>query len=603
MSHNYHEEESLGKAYDSRLFKRLLKYLKPYQWQVALGILLLFLGTILELAGPYLIKIAIDKHIITKITSGLVTLVAAYIVVLVLHFVVAVWRTYIMQWLGQHVIFDIRKQIFRHLQNLSLSYFDKNPVGRLVTRVTTDVETLNDWFSAGLVSIFGDVFLLTGIMIVLIKIQWKLALVTFSVLPLLIYFTIFFRKRIRSAYRDIRTRIARINSYLQENISGMIIVQIFNREKRNFKKFDELNKDHLNAHLRSILYYSIFFPSIDVIESIALALIIWFGGLHYYAGEVSFGVLVLFIQYSKRFFRPISDLTDKYNIMQAAMASSERIFILLDEEPNIKNPNLPQRIKKLEGNIELKNVWFAYKNDKKGAPDFILRDISFKVKPGEKIAIVGATGAGKTSIVNLLCRFYDVTRGEILMDGINIKQLDLKELRSRVGLILQDVFIFAGTVEENIRLGNKDISYETINYAAKDVNAHSFINRLPNKYQEQMMERGASLSTGQKQLLAFARALAFNPNILVLDEATSSVDTESEILIQGALNKLMSSRTSICIAHRLSTIQNSDRIIVMHKGKIREEGSHQELLKLKGIYYKLYQLQFMDRELGNKVTG
>ena len=365
------------------------------------------------------------------------------------------------------------------------------------------------------------------------------------------------------------------------------------------QKFDELNKDHLNAHLRSILYYSIFFPSIDVIESIALALIIWFGGLHYYAGEVSFGVLVLFIQYSKRFFRPISDLADKYNIMQAAMASSERIFLLLDEEPEIKNPILPQRIKKLEGNIEFKNVWFAYKNDKKGAPDFVLRDISFKVKPGERIAIVGATGAGKTSIVNLLCRFYDVTGGEILMDGINIKQLDLKELRSHIGLVLQDVFIFAGTVEENIRLGNKNISYETINYAAKDVNAHSFIDRLPKKYQEQMMERGASLSTGQKQLLAFARALAFNPDILILDEATSSVDTESEMLIQEALNKLMSSRTSICIAHRLSTIQNSDRIIVMHKGKIREEGSHQELLKLKGIYYKLYQLQFMERGLGN----
>ena len=597
MSHNFHEEESLGKAYDSRLFKRLLLYLKPYYWQVMLGILMLFLGTGLELAGPYLIKVAIDKHIITKISSGLGFVVSAYIFILVFRFAVAVWRSYLMQWIGQHVIFDIREKIFKHLQKLSLSYFDKNPVGRLVTRVTTDVETLNDWFSAGLVSIFGDVFLLLGIIIVLININWKLALVTFSVLPLLISVTIFFRQRIRKAYRDIRTRIAKINSYLQENISGMIIVQIFNRERRNYKKFDKLNEDHLEAHLRSILYYAIFFPSIDVIESLALALIIWFGGLNFYAGEVSFGVLVLFIQYSKRFFRPISDLTDKYNIMQAAMASSERIFLLLDEEPTIKNSVHSHSIKKFKGNVEFKNVWFAYKNKKNGKPDYVLKDISFKVKPGEKIAFVGATGAGKSSIINLLCRFYDVTSGEILLDGVDIRKLKLNELRQHLGLVLQDVFIFAGTVEENIRLGNQEISLDAVKKAAKDVNAKSFIERLPEKFQEQMMERGAALSTGQKQLLAFARVLAFNPNLLILDEATSSVDTESEMLIQDALAKLMSGRTSICIAHRLSTIQNSNRIIVMHKGEIREQGSHQELLKENGIYYKLYQLQFMERGL------
>ena len=596
MNQNYHEEETLGKAYDGRLFKRLLIYLKPYRMQVSLGILLLLLGTFLELLGPYLIKIAIDKHIITKVSKGLITIVAIYLMVLCFHFVVAVWRVYIMQWIGQHVIFDIREKIFRHLQKLSLSYFDNNPIGRLVTRITTDVETLNDWFSAGLVSIFGDVFLLLGIIIVMINIQWKLALITFSVLPLLIYITVFFRKRIRTAYRDIRTRIARINSYLQENISGMVVVQIFGREKINFKKFNSLNNDHLNSHLRSILYYSIFFPAVDIIESIALALIIWFGGMYYYADEVTFGVLVLFIQYSKRFFRPISDLTDKYNIMQAAMASSERIFLVLDKEPEIKNPISPKKLKKLKGNIEFKNVSFAYKSDKNGNPDFVLKNISFKVTPGQRVAFVGATGAGKTSIINLLCRFYDVTEGEIKLDGINIKEFELNELRKHIGLVLQDVFIFAGTVEENIRLGNKDISFETVNYAAKDVNAHAFIERLPKKYQEQMMERGASLSTGQKQLLAFARALAFNPNILILDEATSSVDTESEILIQEALSKLMSSRTSICIAHRLSTIQNCDQIIVMHKGEIREQGTHQELLKKKGIYFKLYQLQFMEKQ-------
>jgi ABC-type multidrug transport system fused ATPase/permease subunit len=374
----------------------------------------------------------------------------------------------------------------------------------------------------------------------------------------------------------------------------MLVVQIFNREKQNFKKFAELNNDHLEAHLRSILYYSIFYPSVDVIESIALALIIWFGGLHYYSGGLTFGVLVLFIQYSKRFFRPISDLTDKYNIMQTAMASSERIFLLLDEQPKIENIPLPQKMNKFTGQIEFKNISFAYKNKNDGAPDYVLQHVSFSVKPGEKIAIVGATGAGKTSIISLLCRFYDSNEGDILLDGINIKDIDLRELRNYIGLVLQDVFIFAGSVEENIRLGNKNISSEKVRDAAQYVNAHSFINQLPEKYDEQMMERGASLSTGQKQLLAFARVLAYNPKILVLDEATSSVDTESELLIKEALNKLMANRTSICIAHRLSTIQNCNRIIVLHKGKIREQGTHQQLLKQKGIYFKLYQLQFME---------
>ena len=595
---NYHEEEIVGKAYDSRLFKRLLGYLKPYTFQVALGILLLLMTTGLELIGPYLIKIAVDQHIVVKISRGLGKIVLIYLVTLIFHFSLEVWLAYLMQWIGQHVVFDIRMKIFRHLQNLSLSFFDNNPVGRLVTRVTTDVETLNEWFSAGIVSVFGDIFLLSGIVIVMLKIQWKLALVTFSVLPILIYITIFFRKRLRHAYRDIRTRIARINSYLQENITGMSIVQIFNRENRNYKKFEELNRSHKEAQLRSIFYYSIFLPFIDVIESLALALIIWFGGIHYYSGEVTFGILVLFIQYSKRFFRPISDLTDKYNIMQSAMASSERIFLLLDETPQIANPRHPQKLTHCRGNIEFRNVWFAYKNKKDNTPDYVLKNVSFSVKPGDKIAIVGATGAGKSSIINLLLRFYDVTKGEILLDGINIKKLDLKTLRKHIGLVLQDVFIFASTIDENIRLGNRDIPLTRVEAAAREVNIHDFILQLPEKYQQPMMERGASLSTGQKQLLAFARALAFNPKILILDEATSSVDTESEKLIQRALTKLMENRTSICIAHRLSTIQNCDRIIVLHKGEIREQGNHQQLLKLKGIYYKLYQLQFMDQRNG-----
>jgi ATP-binding cassette subfamily B protein len=597
VAQSYHEEEVLGKAYDSRLLRRLLTYLKPYWLMVALGILIIIAATILELSGPFIVKVAIDQHLMKKALQGLSSLILIYLGILAGQFVIKLGQTYIMQWIGQHVIFDIRMEIFRHLQRSSLSFFDKNPVGRLVTRVTTDVEALNEWFSAGIVSIFGDIFLLAGIIAVMITVNWRLAMITFVVLPMLGFIIFFIRQRIRDAYRDIRTRIARINAYLQENISGMTVVQIFNREQRNFRKFEELNKSHLEAHLRSVFYYSLFWPSVDVIEAIALALIVWFGGMWKYAGAVTFGTLVLFIQYSRRFFQPISDLTEKYNILQSAMASSERIFQLLDHPPDIANPPHPQKLPVIRGQIEFRNVCFAYKNKPDGTPEFVLQDISFTVQPGEKIAIVGATGAGKTSIVNLLCRFYDVTTGEILIDGINIKTMDLHELRQHLGLVLQDVFLFAGTIEENIRLGRTDIPLEQVSRAAIDVNAHHFIERLPNKYQEQMMERGASLSTGQKQLLAFARALAFDPQILILDEATSSVDTESELLIQQALKKLMTNRTSICIAHRLSTIQNCDRIIVLHKGQIREQGTHQELLKLKGIYYRLYRLQYMDRKV------
>ncbi|MDZ7264836.1 MAG: ABC transporter ATP-binding protein/permease [candidate division KSB1 bacterium] len=601
MNQSYHEEEVLGKAYDSRLLRRLLTYLKPYWLMVIAGALIIIISTGLDLAGPFIVKEAIDQHIVKNTLHGLRGLIFIYLAILLGQFGVKLGQTYIMQWLGQHVVFDIRLAIFRHLQRLSLAFFDKNPVGRLVTRVTTDVEALNEWFSAGIVSIFGDIFLLIGIIAVMVTVNWRLALITFSVIPLLAYITFFFRQRIRSAYRDIRTRIARINAYLQENISGMTVVQIFNRESRNFKKFDELNKSHLEAHLRSVFYYSLFWPSIDVIEAIALALIIWFGGMWKYSGAVTFGILVLFIQYSRRFFQPISDLTEKYNILQAAMASSERIFMLLDTQPEIVSPAQPERIANLHGEIEFRHVWFAYKNKLDGTPDYVLKDISFRVQPGEKVAIVGATGAGKSSVIHLICRFYDVSGGEILIDGVNIKKLHLATLRRHIGLVQQDVFLFAGTVEENIRLGRKDISSERVIHAAMDVNAHHFIEQLPQRYQEQMMERGASLSTGQKQLLAFARVLAYDPRILILDEATSSVDTESELLIQQALKKLMVNRTSICIAHRLSTIQNCDRIIVMHKGTIREEGTHQQLLKLKGIYYRLYRLQFMDRKVSEAV--
>ncbi len=582
----YHDEEVLGKAYDSRLLKRLLRYLRPFWFQVVLAVAILLSVTALELAGPYLIKIAIDRHIVTRISQGLMTIVMIYLAVLVAHFLFLFLQTYVMQWIGQQVIYNIRMELYRHLQQLSLSFFDRNPVGRLVTRLTSDVEALNEWFSAGIVSVFGDIFLLIGIIIVMVSVNWKLALISFTVLPLLVYMLFF-----------IRVRIARINAYLQENITGMMVVQIFNRERRNFKQFDELNRSHLDAQLRSVFFYSLLWPSIDVIESLALALILWFGALWKYQGAVTFGTLVLFIEYSRRFFRPISDLTDKYNILQSAMASSERIFILLDQQPEITNPIHPVHIQQVRGEIEFRHVWFAYKTNHDRTPDYVLKDISFRVNPGEKIAIVGATGAGKSSIINLLCRFYDVNQGEILLDGIDIRHLNLQALRSRIGLVLQDVFLFAGTVADNIRLKNDAISTDAVIQAARDANALHFIEKLPNRFEQQVMERGASLSTGQKQLLAFARALAFNPQILILDEATSSVDTESELLIQQALKKLMTNRTSICIAHRLSTIQNCDRIIVMHKGTIREQGTHQQLLKLKGIYYRLYRLQFIDRRL------
>jgi len=593
----YHEEEILGKAYDSRLLKRLLTYLKPYWFQVMMAVVILLAVTALELAGPYLVKIAIDRHIVARMAKGLQTIVWIYFAVLGAHFIFLFLQTYVMQWIGQKVVYDIRLELFRHLQRLSLSFFDRNPVGRLVTRLTSDVEALNEWFSAGIVSVFGDIFLLIGIIIVMISVHWRLALISFTVLPILAYFLFFIRKQIRTSYRDIRIRIARINSYLQENIAGMMVVQIFNRERRNFHHFDELNRGHLDAQLRSIFYFSMLWPSVDVIESVALALILWFGALWKYQGAVTFGTLVLFIEYSRRFFRPISDLTDKYNILQSAMASSERIFLLLDQQPEITNPIHPIPIDRLRGEIEFRHVWFAYKKNNDQSPDYVLKDISFRVNPGEKIAIVGATGAGKSSIIHLLCRFYDVNHGEILLDGINIKNLNLQQLRRHIGLVLQDVFLFSGTVADNIRLKNTDIQPEVVFKAALEANALHFIEKLPNQFEQQMMERGASLSTGQKQLLAFARALAFDPQILILDEATSSVDTESELLIQQALKKLMTNRTSICIAHRLSTIQNCDRIIVLHKGQIREQGTHQELLKLKGIYYRLYRLQYMDRKV------
>jgi ATP-binding cassette subfamily B protein len=593
-----HEEEVLGKAYDSRLMRRLLAYLKPYKIHVAVSVGLLLAISVVQLVGPYITKLAIDRYIATGDMAGLGQMAILFMAVLFLEFILQVSQIYLLQWIGQNVMYDLRARIFAHLQNLSLRFFDRNPVGRLVTRVTTDVESLHEMLSSGVVAIFGDIFTLTGIVIFLLALNWKLALVAFSVLPLLFYTTFLFRRKVRESYRDIRIRIARINSFLQENIVGMPVVQIFNREQRNFERFDQLNHDHLQAHLRTIFYYAVFFPAVQLISALALALIIWYGGSQVIRGMLTFGSLVAFIQLAQRFFRPISDLSEKYNIMQSAMASSERIFKLLDTEPEIVAPPNPRRLGRVRGDIVFDHVWFAYKGE-----EYVLRDISFEVKAGEKIAFVGHTGAGKTSLINLLARFYDVQRGAILVDGVDIRELDPKELRRNIGIVLQDVFLFAGTVEYNIRLGNHDITKDRVIQAARDVHAHRFIERLPHAYQEDVRERGSTLSLGQRQLLAFARALAFDPAILVLDEATSSVDTETELLIQDALRRLMEGRTSLIIAHRLSTIQNADRIIVLHKGQIREIGNHQELLAKGGIYYRLYQLQYADQERQKRIVA
>ena len=515
--------------------------------------------------------------------------------ILLAQFFFRVLQTYLVQWMGQNVMRDLRLEIFSHLQRLPLSFFDRNPVGRLMTRITTDVENLNELLSSGVVAIFGDVFTLAGIVIVMLWMNWRLALVTFTVLPFLTVATFLFRRFVRKAYREIRLRIARINAYLQENITGMVIVQLFNREKRNFEHFRRLNYDYLEAYLRTIFYHAVFFPVVELLSAVALGLILWYGGLRVFSGALTVGALVAFLQYTQRFFRPISDLSEKYNIMQSAMAASERIFKLLEEpeQPSFTPP--VQHLDRCRGEIEFRHVWFAYSGE-----DWVLKDISFRVEPGERVAFVGATGSGKTSIMSLLTRLYEPQRGQILLDGVDIRHVPLEELRRVVGVVPQDVFLFSGSVAENIRLGNRDISEDVVRQVAQALNVDRFVERLPRGFDEEVRERGGILSTGQRQLLAFARALAYDPRVIILDEATSSVDTETERLVQEALEKLMVGRTCLIVAHRLSTVQTADRIIVIHKGKIREQGTHQELLALKGIYYRLYKLQYAGLQANHK---
>ena len=652
------EEEVLGKAYDSRLMRRLLTYLRPYSWQVGIALTAIILKSFADVLGPYLVKVAVDRYLAPapgamsglwnwldpRPLKGIAQISGIYFGLLIFTFVLEFLQTYFMQWTGQKVMFDLRSQIFRHLQRMHVGFYDKNPVGRLVTRVTTDVDALNEMFTSGVVSIFEDFFVLAGIVAIMLCMNWKLALITFAVLPLIVVATKIFRDKVRDSYRRIRVAIARINSYLQEHVSGMVVLQLFNRERKAYQRFSEINRSHMDAYKDAILAYALYYPAVDFFSAIAIACVIWYGGqdvmrqivsksvsiqfgpqhlisFHFVATAASLGVLIAFTQYSMRFFRPIMDFSEKYNILQSAMAASERIFKLLDSRVEVVSPAVAKKPQG-PGRIEFDHVWFAYRdvaeskeqegsNGHGGAgsskssnfelataqPDWVLRDVSFAIEPGETVAVVGHTGAGKTTLISLLMRFYDVQKGAIRMDGVDVKEMDLADLRGRFGVVLQDPFLFTGTIGGNIRLGTERIQDAHVQQAAEDVNLAEFIRELPKGFDEEVRERGSTLSTGQKQLISFARALAHEPKILILDEATSSVDTETEFRVRDALAHMVEGRTSLIIAHRLSTIQRADKIIVMHKGLVREMGTHQELLANRGIYYKLYQLQYKDQEI------
>jgi ATP-binding cassette subfamily B protein len=604
---NLHEEEALGKAYDSRLMRRLLQYMKPYRWRVALALVMVAIVTPLELAPPLIFRKAIDSYFVPALShvipeasawSGIGWLSLLFLAVLAFDFLAQYVQIRIMQRVGQQTMYDMRREIFGHVQRLPMSYFDRNPVGRLVTRVTTDVDALNDLFAAGVVTMINDFFLLVVMAGLLFKIDRRLALDTLAVLPGILIVTMIFRKFVRDANRRIRTAIARINAFLQEYISGMSVVQLFNRERKAIEEFEKRNRDNMLAWRDAILAYALFYPAVEFLSFATIALIYWSGGNRILSGTLSLGVLTAFTMFAQRFFRPIQDLSEKFNILQSAMAASERIFKLLDEPVLVESDPNAIPLDHPRGEIEFRNVWFSYRNTAEPADeDWVLRGVSFRVEPGQTFAIVGHTGAGKTTLISLLLRFYDVQRGQILLDGKDIRTIELQDLRRQFGIVLQDPFLFTGTIETNIRLGTPDIDRGTVERAVEEIGLGDFVRSLPEGVASPVNERGSTLSVGQRQLINFARALAHNPRFLILDEATSSVDTKTELLIREALNRLLSGRTALVIAHRLSTIQHADCILVFHKGRLREQGAHQELLAERGIYYRLYQLQYKEQEL------
>jgi len=578
--------------------RRLLYYLRPYRWHVALGVLLSIVVSAMEAVRPFFTKVAVDRDIANRDAHGLLMTTLWFLGLMVMRGVVQYFNTYLTQWVGQRTIFDLRMEVFEHLQRLGVRFYDRNPIGRLITRVTNDIEVLNEMFSSGIVMVFSDVFTIIGILYFMFTMNWELALISLSVLPFLFYGTFLFRKKAREAYREVRIQIARINTFMQEHITGMMVDQVFNREKKSFERFDGINAAHRDANVKSIFYYALFYPGVDLIGAVAVGLIVWYAGVDALGGGITVGTVMAFLQFNEMFWRPIRDLSEKYNIMQTAMASSERVFKLLDDKTVVSDPESAVESGSIRGDIEFRNVWFAYNaGSASGEEDWVLKNVSFKIHAGETAAFVGHTGAGKTTVISLLARFYEIQRGEILVDGVNIKSMRQSDLRKHIAVVLQDVFLFSGDIKTNIGLGDEAISEDRIKAAARVVGANRFIEQIPGAYDGEVKERGATLSVGQKQLISFARALAYQPTILVLDEATSSVDTETELLIQSAIKKLLQGRTSIVIAHRLSTIQNANRIIVMHKGEVREMGTHQELLAHGGIYYKLYQLQYKEQEI------
>jgi ATP-binding cassette subfamily B multidrug efflux pump len=641
------EEEPVGKVYDARLMRRLGRYVRPYWLQAAISSLAVSLKSISDVAGPFLVMLGIDhyfpggadagsieklrgfasgqwltRHLASDPWTGIAQLAGIYLVLQICSYLFEFVQTYLMQWTGQKIMFDLRRDIFRHMQRMHVGFFDKHPVGRLVTRLTSDVDAINDMFTGGVLAIVDDAFTLTFMAIVMLSIKWWLALLAFAVLPLILFVTRIFRDSVRESYRRVRAAIARINSFTQEHIVGMSVVQLFNREERAYADFEAVNRQHMIAFKDTIFAYALYYPAVELLSSVAIALVVWRGGFGVLSGTVTIGMLASFNMYSQRFWRPIQDLSDKYNILQAAMAACERIFKLMDTAPEIVTPAHPRKGDS-SNRIEFRRVWFTYQKltdeqmaavraadaepdakvraERLGAiedVEWILKDVSFTVEPGQTVAIVGHTGAGKTTLTSLMMRFYDVTAGAIHLDGIDLREHDLPELRRHFAVVLQDPFLFTGTLGENIRFGNDAIDDARLREAARDVNVLDFIERLPRGFDEPVQERGNSLSTGQKQLINFARALACNPRILILDEATSSVDTDTELRIRSALERMVEGRTSVLIAHRLSTVQRADTILVMHKGQLREIGSHQELLAARGLYWKLYQLQYKDQELG-----